>query len=321
MTLNADSVAGPDRIGPDDVGTFRTLMRSVRSDPEHLAERAVLFATVRLGGPSWEWAEHRRREEPDTPASLTCHQISRDSTRIARIDGAISGTPFLLALVPAYVAVLWQQARMTLRIAAICGRDTRDPDVAAELLALRGVHVTPELASAALAELAAGQPSGTSRRHLRTWLALVRRVLVMAGVLSAGEERSRHWWAKLAIQTAGLAVWIFTVFFPVTFMALMSWNCESSTRILAARAIEFYAPPSPQPSAAAPLHPPLARRSRLLAIARVVLMVLGVAVPLVLGAAAVVFQEGAGSVILLSVLAALSGLALVAGLAAVGRRY
>ena len=58
----------------------------------------------------------------------------------ARIDGAVAGTPFFIALVPAYIAFLRQEVRFHLRVAALYGKDPADPQVAADFLVLRGVH-------------------------------------------------------------------------------------------------------------------------------------------------------------------------------------
>ena len=65
------------------------------------------------------------------------------------VQGAISGTPFLIALIPAYVAVLWKQARLLMRIAALHGRDPGTRQMAAEILALRRIYNSVDQARAA----------------------------------------------------------------------------------------------------------------------------------------------------------------------------
>ena len=59
-------------------------------------------------------------------------------------------TPFLIALVPGYLAYLREEGRMVLRTAALYGRDPRELETTAEVLALRGVHPTVDVARAAL---------------------------------------------------------------------------------------------------------------------------------------------------------------------------
>jgi hypothetical protein len=208
----------------------------------------MTLATSRLATPSWDWAA---QVEDRVTAEAA---LRRASIRIARIDGAISGTPFLVALVPAYVAVLWQQARMTMRLAALHGRDPREPAMAPELLALRGVHPTPEAAAEALAALDREPPAREGRRPLRTWIVLARRVLVLAGFLDppTKEKRGLPW--RIAMAALGGAIWVGTWVFPLTFMVLMAWSCDSATRKLATRATVFYAP-APGAAAGKPARP------------------------------------------------------------------
>jgi hypothetical protein len=122
----------------------RALVRLVHRDPEHVAERLTLYSVARLGGPSGDWARSITETRPDTPAARVGEDLRLQTAQIARIDGAISGTPFFIALVPGYITYLWQEMRMTLRIAALHGRDPTDLRTAGEMLALRGVHPSVE---------------------------------------------------------------------------------------------------------------------------------------------------------------------------------
>jgi hypothetical protein len=45
---------------------------------------------------------------------------------------------------------------------------------------------------------------------------------------------------RIASAVIGGAIWVGTWVFPLTFIVLMPWSCESATRRLAARASEFY---------------------------------------------------------------------------------
>ena len=128
----------------------RDLWRVVYRDPEHIPERLTLYTAGRLGDPSREWAQSMRSSHPDTPVAKIAEELRTQSAHVARIDGAISGTPFFIALVPGYLTYLQQEMRMTLRTAALYGRDPRDLRTSAEMLALRGVHPDVEAAEAAL---------------------------------------------------------------------------------------------------------------------------------------------------------------------------
>ena len=73
--------------------------------------------------PSREWAQSMRSSHPDTPVAKIADELRTQSAHVARIDGAISGTPFFIALVPGYLTYLQQEMRMTLRTAALYGRE------------------------------------------------------------------------------------------------------------------------------------------------------------------------------------------------------
>ncbi|HEY2160735.1 MAG TPA: hypothetical protein VGH24_05465, partial [Solirubrobacteraceae bacterium] len=77
----------------------RDLVRIVYRDPEHVAERLTLFTTGRHGEESRLWAETARAARPDTSVAVIAEEVRTHSAQIARIDGAISGTPFFLALI------------------------------------------------------------------------------------------------------------------------------------------------------------------------------------------------------------------------------
>ena len=104
----------------------RDLWRVVYRDPEHVPERLTLYTTGRLGDPSREWAQSMLSSRPDTPVAKIAEELRTHSAHVARIDGAISGTPFFIALVPGYLTYLQQEMRMTLRTAALTAA-TRAP--------------------------------------------------------------------------------------------------------------------------------------------------------------------------------------------------
>jgi hypothetical protein len=288
------------------------LLRSLRADPHHAAERLVLFAAERLAEPSWSFAERERRRRPEaSPAELSAPVIS-DTVRVARIDGAVSGTPFFLALVPAYVAVLWEQVRMAMRIAALHGRDPREPGFAAELLWLRGVHPTRKEAEAAI-ERARGAPlpQHAEGRRLRRWYDLGRRVLVLAGFLSPPDPDAgpRPRWRMVLGVAVGTALWAVTWIFPLTFMLAMAFSCVSSTNLLADRSLEEYGT-AEESRRARKRDPSVSRRTRLLRGAAIAL-----SLGLPLAALALATRQRQTGVNWYSVLGVLAGLALVLALA------
>lgn len=224
----------------------RDLWRVVYRDPEHVCERLTLYTANRLGDPAREWAQAVRSSRPDTPRAKIAEELRTQSAHVARIDGAISGTPFFIALVPGYLTYLQQEMRMTLRIAALYDRDPRGLRTAAEMLALRGVHPDVKTAEAALnAVREKGTPDRPAgRRSWRTWVHSVYLLLIFGGFMSpsvATEDKGMRGKARAAFGVLlGVGIWATTWVFPLTFMIVMAWGCETHARQLGRRALLFY---------------------------------------------------------------------------------
>lgn len=225
----------------------RELTRIVYRDPEHVSERLTLYTVARLADPSEEWAKSVRSTRPDTPPAEIVEELRLQTAQIARIDGAISGTPSLIALVPGYLTYLYQEMRMTLRTATLYGRDPQELRTAGEMLALRGVHPSVDQAEAALIAVQ-NKPMPdrpTHRRSLRTWVHSAYLLLVFGGFMSPSTaeplkrpvlDRIR---AVLSFLVAAV-IWVMTWVVPFTFMIMMAWGCETHARQLGRRALVFY---------------------------------------------------------------------------------
>lgn len=217
-------------------------------DPEHIPERLTLFAARHQSEPSRRWAERVRSERPEASPAALAEELRSRSAGVARVNGAVAGTPFFVALVPGYVAFLQQEARMTLRIAALYGHDPGELRTAADLLALRGIHPTSEAAEQSLlAVRAAGVPPKREvRRPLRSWARSIYMLAVFGGFIGPPErdiKKSKPRFPRLraaAGLVVGGAIWVLTWIFPVTFMIAMAWGCESHTRQLGRRVLAFY---------------------------------------------------------------------------------
>ena len=225
---------------------WRRLATVAYRDPEHVAARLTLFGSDRLGESSLEWAARVLKERPDVPRPVIAEELRIQTAQVARIDGAVAGTPFLIALVPGYLAYLWQEGVMERRIAALYGFDPRDIDTSAKILVLRGVHPTLDAARAALSEVH-GVPlpeKPAKRRPLRVWVRSIYAMLIFGGFLSApsGErDAGAPWRMKAAVGfVAGAAIWAITWVLPVSFMIAMAWGCESHARGLGHRTMTFY---------------------------------------------------------------------------------
>ena len=277
-------------------------------DPVHVAERLTLFGANNLAEPSQQWAERVQAEQPDLSKAQIAEKLRTKSAHIARVDGAISGTPFLIALAPAYMAYLWQEGRMVLRTAALYGRDPSTLTASAETLVLRGVHPNVEAASEALTKVREmpmpDKPE--QRRPLKVWVSAIYALLIFGGFLSApGGEKARGARARLKATigiTFGLAIWVSTWVFPVTFMIMMAWGCESHARELGNRAVAFYGGEVGTAEAAIELAEDVHdkghdRRD----IVRATFLGLSIAIPLGIVAAVIHFMQDSSSPILLAI--------------------
>ena len=228
------------------VSGWRALGRIAYRDPEHVAERLTLYGARNLGQPSLDWAHGVLEARPDVPRPVIADEVRTQAARVARVDGAVSGTPFLIALIPGYLAYLREEGRMVLRTAALYGRDPRELATSAEVLALRGVHPTVQAARAALEKVrdVPMPDKPATRRSLRTWVRSVNILLIFGGFVSApSDERDVGAHARLKASAAfviGAVAWVTTWVLPVTLMIAMAWGCETHARQLGRRALLFY---------------------------------------------------------------------------------
>ncbi len=225
----------------------RQMVRVVYRDPEHICERLTLQAVHRLAEPSLDWAQTARAAHPDGDLGEVIDGLGTQTARIARLQGMVAGTPFYLALVPGYMNYLWQEARMNLRLAALYGRDPGILETAAEMLALRGVYPTAQEAQAGLlaVEAMGMPPKPEHRRPLRLWIECGRRMLVFGGFIGPPSGEPHHGWRvrlrDAVAAVAFVALWAITWIFPVTFMIMMAWGCETHSRQLFQHVHTYYA--------------------------------------------------------------------------------
>ena len=203
MTLDDAKPPRPGRVRRTLSG-WQVLARIAYRDPEHVAKRLALYGSRNHGESSLAWAHAVREARADVPRAVIAEELRTQTARIARVDGAVSGTPFLIALVPGYLAYLAEEGRMVQRTAALYGHDPRGLETTAEVLALRGVHPSVDAARTAL-ETVHNAPSPekpTERRSVRTWIHSVYLVLIFGGFLSAPSDvrdESSHAWLKASV--------------------------------------------------------------------------------------------------------------------------
>ena len=296
------------------------LVRLARRDPHHIPERLTIYEVARQADGAREWAKRTRDAAPDSSPAVLAEGQRRRTISTARIDGAVAGTPFFIALVPAYIAFLRQEVRFHLRVAALYGHDPADPNVAADFLVLRGVHDEPKQALAELEVVRATPlPAPGTRTPLRSWYKAIVSILILAGFLSPPEDedpRQPTRWQKVmrAVRfvVAGL-IWAMTWILPLTFMIMMSWACESDARRFGQRVTTRYADEGDDIAITMTAADRKAGGNKALTVARGALVVLSLAIPLAFIAATVANGTGPLGVNVPEAVGALIALALVIG--------
>jgi hypothetical protein len=222
------------------------LLRLVRAHPERLPEYMVLFATRQQAPSVREWAERHPVDLSSPEHDRLLREMRHDLLAFSRINGALSGTPFFIALVPAYVSVLREQARTALRIGALHGRDPGAPRRPAEILVFFDVYPDVQVAEARLERIrlpsAADESSGLRQvGGLRAWLEVVTQVLILAGFIEPSPDKTKPKRTTRAIRTVlALSLWALTWIVPITFMLFMAYACEGRTRRVFDRALRYY---------------------------------------------------------------------------------
>jgi hypothetical protein len=221
------------------------LLRLVRAHPERLPEYMALFATHQQAPSVREWAERHPVALSSPEHDRLLREMRHDLLAFSRINGALSGTPFFIALVPAYVSVLREQARTALRIGALHGRDPGAPQRPAELLVFLDVYPNVPTAEASLERIRLPSPGERSGLRqvggLRAWVEVVTQVLILAGFIEPSPDKTRPRRATRALRTVlALGLWALTWIVPITFMLFMAYTCEGRTRRVFDRALRFY---------------------------------------------------------------------------------
>ena len=278
-----------------------------------------MYEADRQAAAAAAWAREAR-EAPETNVAVIADTQRRKTISSARIDGAVAGTPFFIALVPAYIAFLRQEMRFHLRTASLYGHDPASPTVAADFLVLRGVHKDSEKAIAELASVRAN-PVPTRRQHtpLRAWYSAVVSVLILAGFMAPRDEDARtdltgrqRALRVIRFIVAG-GIWLLTWVIPVTFMIVMSWGCESDARRFGQRVMDHYRNEDVDIGVVMARADRRAGGNKAITAVRGVLVVLSVALPLSLIASTVLSGKGPLGVQLPQAAGVIAALALVIG--------
>jgi hypothetical protein len=241
----------PESSGTLEFGSKRraglaSLRRLIRAHPERMPEYLALFATHQQAPSIREWAERHPVALASPEHDELLREMRHDLLGFSRINGALSGTPFFIALVPAYVSVLREQVRTALRIGAMHGRDPGAPERPAEVLVFLDVCPTVAAAQARLerVRLPSAEDEKTGLRQvggLRAWIEVVTQVLILAGFIEPSRGKTEERRMTQALRTVfALGLWALTWIVPITFMLFMAYTCEGRTRKVFDRSLRFY---------------------------------------------------------------------------------
>jgi hypothetical protein len=251
--------------------------RALRHDPRHAPELAVLNAVPLISPGVVRWRADQTTNGTAEQLDRLAHRTLRQFVGRARAAGVVTGSSFYVGMVPAVAMIYFEQLLLTLRIAAIYGRDPELPTRAAELLMLQRRYETVLQAEEALR--IAGHPGPKDRNMSRT-----RRMLTAIGQLpSMIGLQLRRIRGPMDLVIAGAEV----AGFFVPFLSIPVWAYATgvSTRRLGQAAIAYYrqVPPSADPAVIVtlPAPPTATMRRRLAAFVVLLIVALGVVAPFV----------------------------------------
>jgi hypothetical protein len=175
---------------------------------------------------------------------------------VARRGGAITGSSFYVAMLPAIAMIYCEQLAVVLRIAAIYGRDPAEPARAPEILVLQGRY--PDVVAAALALRQAGtKPARQTEAKRPAGLgSALRQIPSMIGL------QVRR--IKTPMDAIILMVEVAAFVFPVISIPVWMYANARATRRLGQTAIRYYRqPPTSEASSISVVLPaPPSRRRR-----------------------------------------------------------
>ncbi|GAA4679057.1 hypothetical protein Prum_043710 [Phytohabitans rumicis] len=128
--------------------------------PGHAPELLAIAAVRVLGPQARDWAAQTLATYPAATREGLARLATQRFVRVAGVGGAVSRVFGLFATATELATAAWAQAALVLHVAAAYGQDPTDPERAADLLVLAGVHPSPETARAALAAAMAADPEG-----------------------------------------------------------------------------------------------------------------------------------------------------------------
>ncbi|MEU9860718.1 hypothetical protein AB0D99_07580 [Streptomyces sp. NPDC047971] len=185
--------------------------------------------------------ERLRRQHPRaTPAELRAMTAER-GRRAVTAQGSFVGGPFILLVPFAFCGALLLQARTVLELAGLEGRNTTDPERAAELLVLQGVY---EDTDAALAGLRAPRAPADRERPRPGRIAALRYLVVrmarLLGILVPDDDDGRSRLVRVGQWVLLGVVFLVGLVAPLVWMPYMGISYYRGTTRMMDRVVLFY---------------------------------------------------------------------------------
>ncbi|WP_329286349.1 hypothetical protein [Streptomyces sp. NBC_00691] len=239
-------------------GLAGSLLKEVRAEPGRLPESLASFALRHLGPGAGPTVARLREDHPEADAAALRALVVTRGRRTVTAEGAFVGGPFLLLIPLAFCGALLTQVRTVLEIAAVEGRDSTDPQRAAELLVLQGVYGDTETARAALDPAGTRPGRGDGRGRVAAFWYLIARMTRLLGLVTPDDAAGRRVrvgrWALLG------GVFLVGLVAPLVWLPYMAVGYYRGTTRLTDRATVFYVgSPDPRSSRGGRLDPVMAR--------------------------------------------------------------
>ena len=221
------------------------LLADLRQDPGHAPEIGLLYtfwvlrSRLVANSAALQAAGADPAGKPSSPA------VPRSSIAKSRLDGAMTGTSFLIATPIGLLSIWLNQVTLVLGIAASAGLDPADPLRIAEFLVVSGLYDSVDEAARVLSSIPSPRDTVT-KRPLGTAIAgLAAQVPALLGL---GLRRVRSMGLREAITLAVMGVGCVV---PVVGIPVFALSSGRETRNLGLEAIEFYGAAQPPPAPAA----------------------------------------------------------------------
>ncbi|MGA5192806.1 hypothetical protein [Streptomyces exfoliatus] len=219
-------------------GLAGSLWREVLAEPGRLPESLASFALRHLGPGAGTAVARLRSAHPDADAAALRALVVTRGRRAVVSEGAFVGGPFLFLVPFAFCGALLSQARTVLELAAVEGRDTTDPERAAELLVLQGVYGDTAAARAALEAPGSGPRGANGPGRLAVIRGLTSRMARLLGLITADDGAGRlvrvgRWALLIVVLLVGLVA-------PLVWLPYMAVSYRRATTQLTDRATVFY---------------------------------------------------------------------------------